>query len=118
MEKRDPFSLGPDTGFLVDELDPRLPAALQHRVEIVDSKADVMDAGSALRYEARDWGGAIVSLQQLHQGIPCAEPDYARPIRIIESRLGQTQDVPEERNAPCEGLYCDPDVGYSGAAWG
>jgi len=54
VEKRDPFSLGPDTGFLVDELDPRLPAALQHRVEIVDRKADVMDAGSALRHEARD----------------------------------------------------------------
>lgn len=59
-----------------------------------------------------------MSLQQLHQGIPGAEPDYARPIRIIESRLGQTQDVPEEGNGPCEGFNCDPDVGYSGAAWG
>ena len=55
MEKGDAFSLCPNTGFLVDELDPRLPAALQHSVEIVDSKADVMDAGSALRHEARDW---------------------------------------------------------------
>ena len=55
MEKGDPLSLCPDTGFLVDELDPGLTAALQHRVEIVDGKADVMNAGSALRHEARDW---------------------------------------------------------------
>ena len=77
-----------------------------------------MNAGSALCHEAPDRRGGIVSLQQLHQGIPCAEPDYARPIGIIESRLGQTQHVPEERNAPCEGLNCDPDMGYSGATWG
>ena len=49
---------------------------------------------------------------------PAVNPTMLAPSGIIESDLGQTQHVPEERNAPCEGLDCDPDVRYSGAAWG
>ena len=118
MQKRDSLSLGPNPRFFVDELDPRRPATLQHGVEIVDGEADVMDSRSALGHEARDGRGGILGLQELHQRVPRGESDYARTVRIIERGLGQTQDVPEERNAPCEGLNCDPDVGYSGAAWG
>jgi len=118
VQKRDSLSLRSDSRLLVDELYAGRPAALQHCVEVVDSKADVMDTGPALCHEACNGRGGIVGLQQLYQGLPRGEPDYARPIRIFESGLGQTQDVPEERNAPCEGLDCDPDVGYSGATWG
>ena len=118
MQKRDSLSFRSDSRLLIDELYAGSPAALQHYVEVVDGKADVMDTGPALCHEARYGRGGIVGLQKLHQGLPGGEPDYARAIRIIESGLGQTQDIPEERNAPCEGFDCDPDVGYSGAAWG
>ena len=77
-----------------------------------------MDSRATPGDEARNRRVGIVGLQQLHQGLPRGEPNYGRPIRIIESGLGQTKDIPEERNAPCEGLDCDPDVGYSGATWG
>jgi len=118
VQKRDSLSLRSDSRLLVDELHAGRPAALQRCVEIVDGKADVMDSRSALSHKPRYGRAGIVGLQQLHQGLPRGEPDYARPIRIIESRLGQTQDVPEERNTPCEGLNCDPNMGYSGATWG
>lgn len=77
-----------------------------------------MNTGAALCDEARDGRGGIVGLEQFDQGLPRGESDYARPIRIIESGLGQTQHVPEEGNAPCECLDCDPNVGYSGATRG
>ena len=118
MQKRDSLSFRSDSRRLVDELYARRPAALQRCVEVIDGKADVMDTGPSLCHEPRDGRGGVVRLQQLHQGLPRCEPDYARPIRIIESGLGQTQHIPEERNAPCESLDCDPDVGYSGATWG
>ncbi len=67
MQKRDSLSLRTDSRVLVDELDAGSPATLQHRVEIVYGKADVMDASPALRHEARDGRGGIVRLQELHQ---------------------------------------------------
>lgn len=118
MQERDSLSLRSDPRLLVDELYAGSPAALEHCVEVVDGKADVVDTGPALCHKPPYGRLGIVGLQQLHQGLPRGEPDYARPIRIIEVDLGQTQDVPEERNAPCESLDCDPDMGYSGAAWG
>ena len=118
MQKGDSLSLGPDPRLFVDELHARRPAAIQHRVEIIDRKANVMNTRSALRHEARDRGAWIAGLQQLDQRIPGLEAGYAGPIRVIECFLGQTQYIPEEWNAACEGLYGDPNVGYSSAARG
>lgn len=55
MQKRDPLSLCSDPRLLVDELYTGSAAALEHRVQVVDRKADVMDPGPSLRHEASDW---------------------------------------------------------------
>ena len=118
MQKSDSFSLCADARSLVDELDARGPAASQHVVEVVDSKADVMDSWSALRHEARDRRVRIVGLQQLHQRLPRAESGYVRAIRIVERNLGQSQHIAKERKGPVKGLDCDPNVRYARATRG
>jgi len=118
VQKGDPLSLSPDPRLLIDELNARRSAARQHRIQIVDREADVMDARSALFHEARDWRCRVVGLQELHQRLSRAEPHYARPVSIVESDLGQPQYVPEERKARGEGLYRDSNVGYSSATRG
>jgi hypothetical protein len=54
VQKHDPLSFGPDARLFVDEPYARGAAPLDHRVEIIDGKADVMYARSALRHEASD----------------------------------------------------------------
>jgi hypothetical protein len=113
VQKRDPLSLRSHAGLVVDELHPRRPAPRQHRVEVVDREADVMNPGTPFGDEARDWGIGVIGFQELHQGLPRAEPDYARAVGVVQGDLRQPQHIPEERQALGEGLNRDSDVGYA-----
>ena len=113
MQKCDPLSFCSDSRFLVDELYPSRPAPRQHRVQIIDREADVMNSGTPSGDEARNWGIGVIGFQELHQGFPRTEPDYARAIGIVQSDLGQPQHIPEKRQALGEGLDGDSDVGYA-----
>ncbi len=113
MQKCDPLSLRSYARLLVDELNPRGPAPLQHGVQIVDREADVMNPRAPFGDEARDWGIGIIGFQKLYQGLARAEPDDVRAVGIVQSDFGQPQHVPEERQAPGEGLDRDSDVGYA-----
>ena len=118
MQKYDSLSLGADSRLLVDELDASRPAPLDHRIEVVDRKADVMDSRSPLRYEARDRRGRVVGLQQLYQRLAGAEARYVRAVGVIERNFGQPQHIPEERKARGDRLHGDADVGYTRATRG
>ena len=118
MQKRDPLSLRPNARLFVDQLHPRRAAARQHRVEIVDREADVMDSRSALRHEASYRGSGVVSLQQLYHWFARAESDYGRAVGVIQRDLWQPQHVPEKWKALGEGLDSDSNVGYASATRG
>lgn len=118
MEEGDPFTLGADARFVVDELQSGLAAPLERRVEIVDRKADVVNSGSPFRDEASDRGIRIVRLQELHQGLAGRETDDPRAIGVVERNLGQFQYFAEKRHGRCEGLHSDSNVRYAGAARG
>lgn len=118
MQKRDPLSLRSNARLFVDQLHPRRAAARQHRVEIVDREADVMDSRSALRHEVSDGGSGVVSLQQLHQRLARAESHYGRAVGVIQRDLGQPQHIPEKWEALGEGLDRYSNVGYARATRG
>ena len=113
MQKRDPFPLRADARLLVDELHPRRPATRQRCIQVVDGEADVMDAGTPPGDKARDGGIGVVGLQQLHQGLPRAEAGYAGAVGVIQRNFGQSQHIPEKRQALGEGFDRDSDVGYA-----
>lgn len=113
MQKCDPLSLRAYARLIVNELHTRRPAPRQHCVQIVDREADVMDPGTPFGDEARDWGIRVIGFQKLYQGLARAEPDDVRAVGIVQRDLGQPQHIPEERQAPGEGLDRDSDVGYA-----
>lgn len=113
MQKGDPFSLCSDARLLVDKLDPGGPAPRQHRVQIVDREADVMNTRTPFGHEARDGGIGVIGFQKLYQRLARAEPDYVRAVGIVQRDLGQPQHIPKEGKALGESLDRDSNVGYA-----
>jgi len=118
VQKCDPFSLCSDAWLLVDQLNARRPAALQHGVKVVDREANVMDTGPALGDEARDGRVGVVRLKQLYQRLPGAEAHDARTVGVIQRDLGQSQHIPKKRKALGEGLDRNSNVGHASATRG
>lgn len=118
MQEGDPLALGADPRFVVDELQSGFSTPLERRVEIVDRKADMVNAGTALRDEARDRRIRVIRLQQLDQGLAGSETHDPRAIGVVERNLGQFQHFAEKRHARCEGLHSDSNVRYAGAPRG
>ncbi len=87
MQKRDALSFRADPRLLIYELNAGPAAALQHRVEIVNRKADVMNAGSPLGEEAGNRRGGIFGLEKLHQRLTGAEADDVGSVRIGQHNL-------------------------------
>ena len=87
MQKRDALSLRANARLLIYELNAGAAAALQHRVEIVNRKADVVNAGSPLGEEAGNRRGWVFRLEKLHQRLTGAEADDAGSVRILQRNL-------------------------------
>jgi hypothetical protein len=95
VEEGDAFSLRANPRLLVDELDSGTPATFQRVVEVVDRKADVMDARAALRHESPDGRIGLVRLEKLYQRLAGTEARDVRPVGIVEGDLCQSQHVTE-----------------------
>jgi hypothetical protein len=54
VQERDSFSLGANSGLLVDEPEPRCAAPLECAIQVVDGEADVVNAGSSFFQEPTD----------------------------------------------------------------
>lgn len=118
MEEGDTLALGPDARHFVDELNPRLPAPLEHPVQIVDGEADVMHSRSALLDKAGNRRALICRLQQLHQGLSSTEPSDARAVRVVQRNLGQAEYIAEKRRALAERPHRDAYVRNANSARG
>ena len=115
MQEGYPLSLRADARLFVDELNAGGATALQHRVQVVDRKANVMDSGPALRHESRDRRPRIVRLKKLDQSLAGAEARYPGAIGIVEANLAQAQHIAKKGKTLGERLYRDPNVGHSNA---
>ena len=118
MQECDSLSLRANAWLVIDDLDAGSPAALEHGVQVVDRKADVMDAGSAFVHEARDRRGRVTGLEKLNEGLTGAQADDARAVRIVERNFPQPQHIPKKRKALGESLDGDSNVGYASATRG
>jgi len=118
VQERDSFSLGANARFFINELDACRATPLEHRVEVVDRKADVVDSRTPFRQVAPDRRRGVVGLQQLHQWLTGAKADYPRAVRIVELHFLETQHIPKERERLRERLYRDPNMRNTGATRG
>lgn len=118
MQERNSFSLRADPRPFIDELNAGRATPIERRVEVIDRKADVMDARTTLRHEARDRRPGIVRLQQLNKGLARAKAHYPRAIGIGQADLIQTQHIAKKGKALGDRLDRDPNVGNAGATRG
>jgi hypothetical protein len=116
VEESDPLALRAYPGTFIDQANARRAAPIERGVEIIDGKADVVDAGSALCDKPPDGRVVRASLQQFHERASAVEPGDSSTIGIIERNLGHGEHVAVERQDLVEHAHRNANVGDAGAA--
>ena len=115
MKESNPLSFSAEPGNLIDELDARETATLQHRIEIVHRKADVMNSGPPSREEFSNRRIGTIRLQQLDKAFPRRDGCYPRAIRILDLDLRHSEDIAEKGELRIDRRECDSNMGDPGA---
>jgi len=89
VEERDTFPFRAEARALVDEADSSGAAASEGTVEIVDGKADVMDAGPTFGDELADRRIGSFGFEQLDEDSPAARPAIRAPSASSRSTSGR-----------------------------
>lgn len=116
MEKRDALSFRSQAWYFVDKSDTGVPTALQSAVEIVDSKADVVNAGPPLGDVLANRGLIGLCFEEFHQRFAGRQSCNGGSVGIVEWDLGHAEDIAVEGKQLVEGTHGDPDVGDARAA--
>ena len=114
MKKGNPFAFGSNARTFIDKLYACSPAAIQHFIEIVDRKADVMNTGAAAREKLADWSVIPLRLEQLHQAFSRGNGRDARAVRIGKLDWRHSEYVAEKRQLTIDRRESNPDVSDSG----
>ena len=117
MNKGDPLSLRADPRNVVNEPGPGRAAPLERCVEIVHSKADVMNRGASLRDEPSNRRVGLLRLEQLDYRPASVESDDPRAVGIGQIHLPQSEYLPVEGKNLGDRAYGNPDMGDSRALW-
>ena len=96
MKESDSFSLSSNSWHFVDEPDSGLSASLESSVQIIDSKAHVMNPGAASRDEFSYRSVVGSGFQKLNERVARLHGGDARPVRIIDLNFREAEDVCEE----------------------
>lgn len=110
MDKSDAPSSRPAAGRLVDETVSCGAAGLEGRIEVGDSIAHVMDAGTATLEELCDRGARLAGSQQLDVSIPELQGDDPGPVDILSRTRLEAEHGTIEREGLVEVGDGDPDV--------
>jgi hypothetical protein len=115
VKESNPLSFSAEPRNLIDQLDSSCPAPLEHRIEVVDRKADVMDTGPASRKELSNRRFGTIRLQQLDEAFPGRDGRYPRAIGIGDLHLRHLEDIAEKRELRIDRRECDSNMGDAGA---
>ena len=118
MNESDSLAFGAHTRGFVNQPCPRIPAALQSRVQIVHRKADVMNRRATAGDESADWRVRLCRLQQLDNRSSRIQSRYPRAVGVPQIDGREPQDFPVERENLGDGAHGNPDMGNSRALWG
>ena len=118
MQERDALPLGANARYFVDKLNSRLPAPLEHSVEVVDGEADVMYSRSPLLDEAGDRRAGVCRLQELHQGFSGTEARDPGAVGVLKRHLRQAEDIAEKRHAVAQRPHRDAYMRNANSARG
>lgn len=110
MQEGDAFAFGAYPGNLVDERDAGAPAAVEGGGEVVDSEADVVDAGPSFGDEPGDRRVRGFRFQKLHEGITGTQAGDAGAVRVVQGFLGKSENVAIEGKDAIERVDRDADV--------
>ena len=114
MDKGDPLAFSPEAGNLIDKLHTCRTTAIQHRIEIVDRKANVMDSRTSPREEFPDWSIVAFRLEQLDETLARGHSRDARAVRIGELDWRHSEHIAEKRQLTIDRRESNPYVSDSG----
>jgi hypothetical protein len=115
MEKRDAFAFGAEPGLVIDQSQACTTTPFQCSVQIIDSEADVVNAGTAFGDELADGRLGGFGLQQLHERLARAQTGDPGTIGIVQGLFGDTEQVAIKGQDLIEGFDGNSDVRDSGA---
>jgi hypothetical protein len=116
MEEGNPLPLGSQPRCFIDQSNAGFPATLEHVVEVIHRKADVVDAGTAFRDKFTDGGVIRMPLEEFDKRFPAGHTGNAGSISVVEGYDGHLEHISQERQQIIEGTHGDPDVGDAGTA--
>ena len=111
MNEGNALSFGTKARCLVDQSEAGVAAAVERGVEVVDSKANVMDAGPPRGDELADRGLRVGRFKQLDEGVAGGEPDDSGAVGIVQRYVLQLQHVCIEGEDRLEVADRNADVG-------
>ena len=88
MQERDAFAFGTDARNVIDQFDPFAAATFECSIQVVDGKADVVNAGPAFGDELGDRRIGAFGFEELDEGVTGAKTGDASTISVVDTCFG------------------------------
>jgi thioredoxin 1 len=116
VQKRDSLALGADAGRFVDELDRGGATTVECGVEVVNDKADVVDAWASPSEEAPHRRIRGIRCEELDEGVASGQANDAGAVGVFHRDLRQSQHIAVERERLAKRTNGDTDMCDASAA--
>lgn len=117
MKECDPLAFGSNARRLIYQPDAGRAAAVESAVQVIDSKAHVVNSRPAAGDETANRILALLRFQKLHQRLASFESDDAGAIRIAHVCLAHSQYITVKRKLGINRRESDANVGNSSSLW-
>jgi hypothetical protein len=97
MQERDAFAFSTDPWNVIDQSDPFAAAAFECSIQVVDSEADVVNAGPPFGDELANGGVGTFRFEEFDNGLTSTKTRDASSIGIVELFFGKVKQVAIER---------------------
>lgn len=115
MKEGNSLPLRAQSWFLVDQSNAGLATTIEHVVEVVNGKANVMNAGPSPGNELSN--GRVISgcLEEFNERFTARDTGDAGTISIVEQHLGHLQNIAQKGKQIVERSHSNADMGNAGS---
>lgn len=117
MDECNPFAFGTNSRRLIYQPDPGGAAAVECAVQVIYTKAHVVNARPAPGNETPNRILPLLGFEKLEKRLAGLESDNAGTIRIAHFCLAHSQHVAVKRKLRVDGRESDANVGDSSSLW-
>ena len=111
MKEGDSLSFGANARRLVDKADAGGATSVEHRIEIVNGEADVVNTGATLGDKLANRTIRRLGLEEFNERLSSNEPGNASAVRVIERRFAKAEHIAIKGKNLVERPHGNADMG-------